>query len=189
VFSDSSECIKALGVLLDKPRFAPPFSGILHETLICNKQAARKTQTSGSRNPTAHLYSTPQPHVRVRRHVKLTRVGGGGYYSSYLAGGGGPVNGHSTRMGRPQLMVLSEQTPALTLYDVLQDCECLREDRAQVSSVVVKVEVEKANWADFGGWMQDYLAQILSGLNTIHAGDLMHCGTSLSPSRSFTLVY
>ena len=48
-------------------------------------------------------------------------------------------------------MVLSEQTPALTLYDVLQDCECLREDRARVSSVVVKVEVEKGNWADFGG--------------------------------------
>src|SRR4051812_11729929 len=30
----------------------------------------------------------------------------------------------------PLLMVLTEQTPALTLHDVLEDCESLREDRA-----------------------------------------------------------
>lgn len=32
----------------------------------------------------------------------------------------------------PLLMVLTEQTPALTLHDVLEDCESLREDRASV---------------------------------------------------------
>ena len=77
--------------------------------------------------------------------VKLTGVGGGygngsRSYSSYLAGGRSPIGGHNgtgigmgPAVGKPQLMVLSEQTPALTLYDVLQDCECLREDRARVS--------------------------------------------------------
>jgi len=34
--------------------------------------------------------------------------------------------------GSPILMVLTEQTPALTLHDVLEDCESLREDRASV---------------------------------------------------------
>ena len=34
--------------------------------------------------------------------------------------------------GSPILMVLTEQTPALTLHDVLEDCEALREDRASV---------------------------------------------------------
>lgn len=55
--------------------------------------------------------------------------------------------------GPPQLMVLSEQAPALTLYDVLEDCESLREERAT-----------------------DYLGQILSALNAVHAGGLMHRG-------------
>ena len=39
--------------------------------------------------------------------------------------------------GPPQLMVLMEQAPALTMHDVLQDCESLREDRASVCSFVV----------------------------------------------------
>ena len=34
--------------------------------------------------------------------------------------------------GPPQLMVLSEQLPALTLHDLLEDSECLREDRVSV---------------------------------------------------------
>ena len=32
----------------------------------------------------------------------------------------------------PVLMVLMEQTPPLTLHDVLEDCESMREDRASV---------------------------------------------------------
>ncbi|KIJ97967.1 hypothetical protein K443DRAFT_104703 [Laccaria amethystina LaAM-08-1] len=55
--------------------------------------------------------------------------------------------------GPPQLMVLSEQRPALTLHDVLQDCDSLREERAS-----------------------DYLGQILSGLNAVHGADLVHRG-------------
>jgi len=37
--------------------------------------------------------------------------------------------------GPPQLMVLSEQLPALSLHDVLEDSEFLREDRASVCFV------------------------------------------------------
>ncbi|KAG6890525.1 hypothetical protein C0995_007725 [Termitomyces sp. Mi166 len=55
--------------------------------------------------------------------------------------------------GPSQLIVLSEQAPPLTLQDVLEDTQSLREARAS-----------------------EYLAQILSGLNTIHAGDLVHRG-------------
>ncbi|KAG5719281.1 Serine/threonine-protein kinase gcn2 [Termitomyces sp. T112] len=55
--------------------------------------------------------------------------------------------------GPSQLIVLSEQAPPLTLQDVLEDTQSLREERAS-----------------------EYLAQILSGLNAIHAGDLVHRG-------------
>ncbi len=33
----------------------------------------------------------------------------------------------------PRLMVLNEQPPTLTLHDVLEECECFREDRATVN--------------------------------------------------------
>ncbi|EGN94241.1 hypothetical protein SERLA73DRAFT_126224 [Serpula lacrymans var. lacrymans S7.3] len=56
----------------------------------------------------------------------------------------------------PRLIVLSEQRPALTLQDVLEDCECLREERAM-----------------------DYLGQILSALNAVHAGELVHRGLDI----------
>lgn len=39
--------------------------------------------------------------------------------------------------GSPQLMVLSEQAPALTLHDVLEDCDSLREERAMVGVLLV----------------------------------------------------
>ncbi|KAI6046986.1 kinase-like domain-containing protein [Pisolithus marmoratus] len=51
------------------------------------------------------------------------------------------------------LTILSEQRPSLTLQDVLEDCYCLREDRAS-----------------------DYLGQILSALNAVHSHDLVHRG-------------
>ena len=40
-------------------------------------------------------------------------------------------------LGRPQLTILSEQRPALTLQDVLEDCDSLREDRASVRSAAL----------------------------------------------------
>uniref|UniRef100_A0A0W0FQ29 non-specific serine/threonine protein kinase n=1 Tax=Moniliophthora roreri TaxID=221103 RepID=A0A0W0FQ29_MONRR len=52
-----------------------------------------------------------------------------------------------------QLFILCEQAPAITLQDLLADCDCLREDR-----------------------VTDYLGQILSGLNAIHASELVHRG-------------
>ncbi|SJL11916.1 uncharacterized protein ARMOST_15330 [Armillaria ostoyae] len=57
--------------------------------------------------------------------------------------------------GAPQLVILSEQSPALSLKDVLDDCDSLREDR-----------------------VSDYIAQIFSGLNAIHVCDLVHRGIS-----------
>ncbi|KAL4071177.1 kinase-like domain-containing protein [Scleroderma yunnanense] len=56
-------------------------------------------------------------------------------------------------VGPPRLAILSEQRPSLTLQDVLEDCHCLREDRAS-----------------------DYLGQILSALNAVHSHDLVHRG-------------
>jgi translation initiation factor 2-alpha kinase 4 len=45
--------------------------------------------------------------------------------------------------GLPILMVLMEQTPALTLHDVLEDCEAIREDRASVRMSVFLVYLPK----------------------------------------------
>ncbi|KAI0954220.1 hypothetical protein AcV7_007513 [Taiwanofungus camphoratus] len=53
----------------------------------------------------------------------------------------------------PHLLVLTEQRPAVTLQDVLEDCDWLREDRAS-----------------------DYLEQILSGLLILHSNDVIHQG-------------
>lgn len=38
--------------------------------------------------------------------------------------------------GAPQLAVLMEQKPQLTLHDLLEDCETLREERASVRVIV-----------------------------------------------------
>ncbi|KAJ6497813.1 kinase-like domain-containing protein [Mycena sanguinolenta] len=55
--------------------------------------------------------------------------------------------------GSPQLVVLHESVPGLTLRDVLEDCESIKESRAT-----------------------EYLVQILSGLNSVHAAELVHRG-------------
>ncbi|KIY47671.1 kinase-like protein [Fistulina hepatica ATCC 64428] len=51
----------------------------------------------------------------------------------------------------PQLLVLSEQAPPVTLQHVLEDCTSLKEERAI-----------------------HYISQALSGLNAIHAANLVH---------------
>jgi translation initiation factor 2-alpha kinase 4 len=53
----------------------------------------------------------------------------------------------------PQLMILTERMPGLTLQDVLEDCAALREERAS-----------------------GYLSQILGALNALHLRDLVHRG-------------
>lgn len=58
----------------------------------------------------------------------------------------------------PQLMILSEQPPALTLWDVLEDSECLREDRAS-----------------------DYAYQIFAGLQAIHSASSELFHRSINP--------
>ncbi|TFY73866.1 hypothetical protein EWM64_g10146, partial [Hericium alpestre] len=58
--------------------------------------------------------------------------------------------------GAPQLAILTEPRPSLTLKDVLEDCEALREERAY-----------------------DYLMQILNALHAIHSRDLVHRGLTV----------
>ncbi|KAF9231990.1 hypothetical protein BU15DRAFT_90768 [Melanogaster broomeanus] len=65
-------------------------------------------------------------------------------------------------LGPVRLTILSEQRPALTLQDVLEDSDRLREDKAS-----------------------DYLGQILSALNAVHSGDLVHRGLFFSPMRGW----
>ncbi|KAJ6518529.1 kinase-like domain-containing protein [Mycena vulgaris] len=55
--------------------------------------------------------------------------------------------------GTPRLVVLHEAHPGSTLRDVLDDCDSIKEERAF-----------------------EYLVQILSALNTVHAADLVHRG-------------
>lgn len=42
--------------------------------------------------------------------------------------------------GPPRLTMLSEQRPALTLQDVLEDCDSLREDRASVRRAILVLQ-------------------------------------------------
>ncbi|KAI0653862.1 Serine/threonine-protein kinase [Cubamyces menziesii] len=56
----------------------------------------------------------------------------------------------------PRLVILTEQRPTVTLQDVLEDTDHLREDRAT-----------------------DYLGQILAGINALHAAGVIHRGLSL----------
>ncbi|KAF8148631.1 kinase-like domain-containing protein [Crassisporium funariophilum] len=100
----------------------------------------------------SHYYTTTQGRKKLKqveqeiqklttlRHPKLLSV-----YAVKLS------MPHSS--GPPQLMVLTEQPPALSLHDVLEDCDALREDR-----------------------VSDYLGQILTALNAIHISDLVHRG-------------
>lgn len=57
--------------------------------------------------------------------------------------------------GSLRLVILSEKRPTVTLEDVLEDCDWLREDRAS-----------------------DYLLQIISALHAAHANDIVHRGLS-----------
>ncbi|THH28609.1 hypothetical protein EUX98_g5583 [Antrodiella citrinella] len=83
------------------------------------------------------------------------------------------ITPHSS--GPPRLVVLCEGRPAVTLEDVLQDSDCLREDRATVGHFVSPYT---AILLIIDHW-QEYLAQILSALNAIHTVDLVHRGLVL----------
>ncbi|KAI0777469.1 Serine/threonine-protein kinase [Trametes elegans] len=56
----------------------------------------------------------------------------------------------------PRLVILMEQRPSVTLHDVLDDSDHIREERAT-----------------------DYLGQILAGINTLHAAGIIHRGLNL----------
>ncbi|RPD79604.1 Serine/threonine-protein kinase [Lentinus tigrinus ALCF2SS1-7] len=56
----------------------------------------------------------------------------------------------------PRLLILTEQRPSVTLHDVLEDTDHIREDRAQ-----------------------EYLTQILSALQALHHADIVHRGLNL----------
>jgi len=84
----------------------------------------------------SHYYTTTQGRTKLNqvesdirnlistRHSKLLSIYG---VKLNLPHSGGP----------PQLMVLMEQAPALTVHGVLQDCESLREDRASACNFFV----------------------------------------------------
>ncbi|KAJ3566582.1 hypothetical protein NP233_g6910 [Leucocoprinus birnbaumii] len=55
----------------------------------------------------------------------------------------------------PQLMILTERMPGVTLWDVLEDCDSLREEKAS-----------------------GYLSQILGALNAVHLREIVHRGIS-----------
>ncbi|CDO76045.1 hypothetical protein BN946_scf184959.g3 [Trametes cinnabarina] len=65
----------------------------------------------------------------------------------------------------PRLVILMEQRPTLTLQDVLEDSDHLREDRAT-----------------------DYLGQMLAGINTLHAAGIIHRGDSAATFHRANLI-
>ncbi|KAF8695512.1 hypothetical protein AX14_001770 [Amanita brunnescens Koide BX004] len=101
------------------------------------------------------LTRTITPHLKIKRVEaeiqRLTAIRHQNLVSVFTV----KLNvSHSS--GPPQLAVLSEQPPALSLHDLLEDCDSLREERAT-----------------------DCLAQILSALNAVHAGGLTHRGITV----------
>ncbi|KAF9561509.1 other/PEK/GCN2 protein kinase [Agrocybe pediades] len=65
-------------------------------------------------------------------------------------------------VGHPQLVILTEKTPSVTLHDILEECDSLREDRAT-----------------------DYITQILTALSDLHDRGFVHRGIN---ARSIGLV-
>ncbi|PPQ98103.1 hypothetical protein CVT26_003273 [Gymnopilus dilepis] len=100
-------------------------------------------------NEIKQLSAIKHPKLLTIYGVKLNLGSAAAANGDGSSGGPGGLGGS----GPPQLMVLTEQTPALTLHDVLQDCDSLREDRAS-----------------------DYIAQILTALNALHINGLCHKG-------------
>ena len=81
-------------------------------------------------NEIKQLSAIKHPKLLTIYGVKLNLGSAAAANGDGSSGGPGGLGGS----GPPQLMVLTEQTPALTLHDVLQDCDSLREDRASVGS-------------------------------------------------------
>ncbi|KAG5641706.1 hypothetical protein DXG03_004410 [Asterophora parasitica] len=117
----------------------------------------------------SHYYTTSQGRKKLKQVEseiqRLTTVRHPNHTSVFAVKLTQP---HSS--GPSQLMVLSEQAPPLTLQDVLEDTQYLREDRASVRFIIVLDNPLIAHKP------QEYLAQILAGLNAIHAGDVVHRG-------------
>ncbi|KAJ3517042.1 hypothetical protein NLJ89_g752 [Agrocybe chaxingu] len=108
------------------------------ELFVVNIQSPYYTTSQGRKklaqveDEIKHLINTRHPKLLSVYAVKLTIP-------------------RSSDSGPSLLVVLTEQTPALTLHDVLEDCDSLREDRAT-----------------------DYIGQILAALNAVHLSGLVH---------------
>lgn len=72
----------------------------------------------------------------------------------------------------PRLSILLEQRPPLSLRDVLEDCDFLREDRALVCHHLPREYIPP--WKYF----QAYIRQVLAALSALHAQDIFHRGIS-----------
>jgi len=73
----------------------------------------------------------------------------------------------------PRLSILLEQRPSLSLHDVLEDCDFLREDRALVCRRFPREYRHLRNILS-----QAYIRQVLTGLSALHAQDILHRGIS-----------
>lgn len=82
-----------------------------------------------------------------------------------------------------RLLILREQKPSLTLHDILTDCDTLREERVSVSLPYKTAPETKF----FFVIRKDYFAQILGGLNAIHASELVHRGRTKCTFSSIEL--
>ena len=81
----------------------------------------------------------------------------------------------------PRLLILTEQRPSVTLHDVLEDTDHLREDCAQVSLS------GGSPTAMLISGPQEYLTQILSALQAVHHADIVHRGMA-SPNAYDTIL-
>lgn len=107
------------------------------------------------------------PHTSSFSGARISAAVGGSPSSSLVGGsslGVGLGLGLGLGQGRPsspvvytgnapQLMILTERMPGLTLWDVLEDCDTVREERAS-----------------------GYLSQILGALNAVHLREIVHRG-------------
>jgi translation initiation factor 2-alpha kinase 4 len=74
------------------------------------------------------------PHGPPLPSASLTQNGHGGHGAGAMMSQVSPISGGPGFAGNaPQLMILTERMPGLTLADMLEDCEFVREDRASVS--------------------------------------------------------
>ena len=75
--------------------------------------------------------------------------------------------------GISRLCILHEKRPAVTLRDILEDCDYLKEARA-TACLVLLPNAQAINLVS-----KEYTTQVLSALNAVHTASLIHRGIDL----------